>query len=75
MKVMINKQKYWGIVRTSTDDQNFGILAQKEQIQNEVDRRGGVIVGWTVEHISGKTEVEGRQDLLKVIERCKFQRT
>lgn len=73
MSITLGTQKYWGIIRCSTQKQKLGLLSQKEQIENAVAQKGGVIVGWTSENISGTTEVQDRKNILKVLDYCKFQ--
>ena len=83
------KQKFYGILRVSTESQkdtNLGLLSQKENIENYVKSVGGELIGFSEEVLSGgykekivgnvslETLLKPRPQLMAAIEICKKEK-
>jgi DNA invertase Pin-like site-specific DNA recombinase len=67
---------YYGIYRCSTEEkkQQYGILAQKTEVENVVKMKGGILLDECLEErISGCSLEEDRERLIESLEYCKSQ--
>jgi len=66
---MNTQQTYIAYTRTSTSEQQLGLIAQLTSIQRVVEEKGGIIIQHFSENVSGsKSEDNGRVELKKALD-------